>query len=64
MGRRASSRSRSPHEIGVGVSCPNPLGLPGDYNNDGRVSNADYSIWRTNFGLNPSNALQGDGNGD
>jgi hypothetical protein len=29
-----------------------PLGLPGDYNDDGKVDAADYVIWRANEGTN------------
>lgn len=39
-----------------------PTGLPGDYNDDGTVDAADYTVWRDNLGGNES-ALNGNGNG-
>ena len=36
----------------------------GDYNLDGTVDSADYSVWSSNFGANPATYDQGDGNGD
>jgi hypothetical protein len=36
--------------------------VPGDYNRNGRVDSADYTIWRDSFGSNRS-AADGDGNG-
>lgn len=46
---------------------PNPtlsemVGLDGDYNNDGAVDAADYTVWRDNLGGN-SSALNGNGTG-
>ncbi|WP_425397400.1 PEP-CTERM sorting domain-containing protein [Aeoliella sp.] len=35
----------------VGVLSESTL-LPGDYNNDGRVNLADYTVWRNNLGSN------------
>jgi hypothetical protein len=35
--------------------------LPGDYNRDGAISQADYEVWRSTYG---SGDLSGDGNGD
>src|SRR5262249_52935612 len=37
--------------------------LPGDYNHDGIVNAADYTVWRDEFGQTGSN-LAADGNGD
>lgn len=39
--------------------------LPGDYNRDGKVSIADYTVWRDNLGANVAYfaAADGDGNG-
>jgi hypothetical protein len=37
-------------------------GLPGDYNNDGTVDAADYTLWRDNLGLD-SSVLGGNGSG-
>lgn len=39
------------------------VGLPGDYNLDGFVDAADYTIWRDNLGLSDA-ALNGNGTGD
>lgn len=38
-------------------------GLPGDYNNDGIVDAADYSVWRDNLGAADESALNGNGDG-
>jgi hypothetical protein len=37
--------------------------LAGDYNGDGRVNAADYSVWRNSLGQSGS-GLAADGNGD
>ena len=40
-------------------------GVPGDYNGNGVVDGADYTVWRKNNGLTGgATAAQGDGNGD
>lgn len=39
-----------------------PQGLPGDFNNDGSVDAADYSVWRDNQGQSDE-ALNGNGTG-
>lgn len=39
-----------------------PVGLDGDFNNDGTVNAADYTVWRDNLGLD-SAALNGNGTG-
>jgi hypothetical protein len=33
-----------------------PVGLPGDYNNDGKVNAADYVVWRKSPGSFPPDA--------
>lgn len=38
-------------------------GLPGDYNNDGVVNLADYTVWRDNLGASDETALNGNGDG-
>lgn len=37
--------------------------IPGDFNNDGIVNAADYTVWRDNLGATTENALVGNGNG-
>jgi autotransporter-associated beta strand protein len=39
------------------------LGLPGDYNNDGIVDAADYTVWRDHLGEADETALNGNGDG-
>ncbi|WP_442484590.1 BNR-4 repeat-containing protein [Aeoliella sp. SH292] len=49
---------------GVGYSLVAPL-LSGDYNEDGVVNLADYTVWRDNLGATELNAFAlADGNGD
>lgn len=38
-------------------------GLPGDFNNDGTVDAADYTVWRNNLGAADDSALNGNGDG-
>ncbi len=38
--------------------------LPGDYNGDGAVDAADYTVWRDNLGGTDESVLFGNGNGD
>lgn len=40
-----------------------PTGTPGDFNNNGKVDAADYTIWRNNLGQPEGNLLNGNGNG-
>ncbi len=40
-----------------------PIGLPGDFNNDGVVNLADYSTWRDNLGAADESLLAGNGDG-
>lgn len=48
----------------IGASQINPIvGLMGDFNNDGTVDAADYSVWRDNFGASDL-ALNGNGYSD
>ena len=46
----------------VALSVQGPAGLDGDYNNDGMVDAADYTIYRDNLGSD-SSALSGNGSG-
>jgi T5SS/PEP-CTERM-associated repeat protein len=47
-----SSGAFSIDELRIGASYADvvPAGLPGDYNNDGKVDAADYVVWRKNEG--------------
>lgn len=40
-----------------------PLTLPGDYNGDGIVDAADYTVWRDTLDSTTNLAADGDGNG-
>lgn len=49
------------------TNVPAPLILPGDYNNDGAVGAADYTVWRNTLGstlLQPQYGTGADGDGD
>ncbi|WP_231931089.1 GH25 family lysozyme [Botrimarina hoheduenensis] len=39
-------------------------GLPGDYNNDGSVDAADYTVWSNNYGQSATNLLNTNGAGE
>ncbi len=39
-------------------------GLAGDFNNDGSVDAADYTVWRDNYGATGLSPLAGDGDGN
>lgn len=41
-----------------------PDGTPGDFNGDGMVNIADYTVWRDNLGSTEGNRLNGNGNND
>ena len=45
------------------VNVDAPVGLVGDFNNDGTVDAADYTVWRDNLGQSDS-VLNGNGDGD
>ena len=38
-------------------------GLPGDYNNDGKVDAADYTVWRNHLGEADETNINNNGNG-
>lgn len=46
------------------ASIVQPSGLPGDFNGDGSVNLADYTVWRNNLGSATEAALNGNGNND
>lgn len=51
--------------IDIGVVEYLPAGfLPGDYNQDGTVNQADYSVWRNSMGMTTPPGTGADGNGD
>lgn len=45
------------------VTYVTPAGLPGDYNGDGTVNLADYTVWRDNLGASDESALNNNGEG-
>ena len=49
----------------VNLVVPDPLIMPGDYNQDDVVNAADYVVWRKRLGQNvtPGTSADGDGNG-
>jgi serine/threonine-protein kinase ATR len=55
--------AESPTYLHFWVDNPDPEWIPGDYNEDGYVDLADYTVWADHYGLSGSD-LPGDGNGD
>ncbi len=56
-GTYGASGSGAAHELdeyfaGFGILTVAPAGLPGDFNNDGKVDAGDYVTWRKNDGAN------------
>lgn len=52
--------------IMVNLTIPDPQIMPGDYNQDGTVSAADYTVWRNTIGATvalPGTGADGDGDG-
>jgi hypothetical protein len=53
--------------VGYALVSPTSMGLPGDFNGDGFVDAADYTVWRnhlgTNFDLNGNGDESGDSGG-
>jgi hypothetical protein len=47
----------------MSVTVSTPVGTPGDYNGDGRVDAADYTVWRDNLGAPDETSLNGNGSG-
>ena len=43
---------------------PSQTAVPGDYNNDGKVDDADRLVWRANFGKSVTPGMLGDGTMD
>ncbi|MGL4513758.1 MAG: hypothetical protein ACRCT8_11765 [Lacipirellulaceae bacterium] len=59
------SRNSSPTLLSIDnlrISVPTAAATPGDYNADGAVNAADYSVWRDNLG-GAASALNGAGSG-
>ena len=52
-------------DIGAYEAQAPPTAAPGDYNRDGTVDAADYTVWRDNLGASvaPLTGADGDGNG-
>ena len=49
--------------LGTVIYAPLSTAVPGDYNGNGKVDAADYTVWRDTFGATGS-GLAADGNGD
>ncbi len=49
-------------DLGYQTIIPD-LGLDGDFNNDGIVNLADYTLWRDNLGASDESAINNNGNG-
>jgi hypothetical protein len=47
---------------GIGITVPDG-GIAGDYNGDGFVDAADYTVWRNNLGAPDESAIQNNGDG-
>ncbi|MEO1496502.1 MAG: choice-of-anchor Q domain-containing protein [Planctomycetota bacterium] len=65
-----ASAPNAPHangsDIGAFESYDSALALPGDYNLDGNVDLADYTVWRDQLGstaITPRSGADGDGDG-
>jgi subtilisin-like proprotein convertase family protein len=52
-----------PLPVAAGPSPAAPARLPGDYNGDGVVDGADYTVWRDNLGGDGAAGIPGDGSG-
>jgi hypothetical protein len=48
----------------VNLTIPQPQILPGDYNQDGHVDAADYTVWRDTLGQSVTAGTHADGDGD
>ncbi|MCA9189125.1 MAG: dockerin type I repeat-containing protein [Pirellulaceae bacterium] len=53
----------APNGLFPNAIAPAVASLPGDYNNNGRVDAADYTVWKDSFGSTASLAADGNGNG-
>ncbi len=52
-------------ELPAAPVMPAAIALPGDFNGDGRVDAADYTVWRVNLGVNDTQSpVAGDADGD
>ena len=59
-----SSDSNNTTQIMVNLTIPQPQIMPGDYNDDGHVDAADYTVWRDTLGQSVAAATHADGDGD
>jgi len=59
-----SNETNNTTRILVNLTIPEPLILPGDYNQDGAVNAADYTVWRNRLGTTVARGTAADGNGD
>jgi hypothetical protein len=51
-------------QIMVNLTIPAPQIIPGDYNQDGHVDAADYTVWRDTLGQSVAAGTHADGDGD
>jgi hypothetical protein len=60
-----SNNSNNTTQVLVNLAVPEPLIMPGDYNQDDVVDAADYVVWRKRLGQSvaPGTSADGDGNG-
>ena len=59
-----SNDANNTTRIMVDLTIPQPLILPGDYNQDGHVDAADYTVWRDTLGQSVAAGTHADGDGD
>jgi hypothetical protein len=59
-----SNEANNATRILVDLTIPAPLIIPGDYNQDGTVNAADYTVWRDTLGKSVALGTGADGDGD